>query len=111
MWELADNDPEKYKQGRSERPGKHPKLRISLKLLALAQNSNSVKENSNLSTCQDSRIAFSLRIALQIVNFFQPLVAGNVSYSGKYRFLKFKYLQMSTYKQTQFMEKHLSLGS
>ena len=43
-----------------------------------------------------SRFYNSLLLALLIVNFFEPLVAGNVNCSGKYRFLEFKYLQMIT---------------
>ena len=89
------NQKNTYKGGLRDLPNM-PKLRISLKPLALAQNSNNFKKKTDLNTCQDSTIAYYLVLALLMVNLFQPLVAGNVNCSGKYRFLDFKYLQMIT---------------
>ena len=81
-----------------------PKLWSSLKPLALAQNNNNNKNKIDLIICQDSEFACYLMLALLIVNLFQPLVAGNRNCPGKYRFLKFKYSQMITWKQAQSME-------
>ena len=56
-----------YKGGFRDLPNM-PKLWISLKPLAFAQNSNNIKKNPNLNTCQDSTIAYYLELALLIVN-------------------------------------------
>ena len=84
-----------FKGGLRDRPNM-PKRWISLKPLALAQNSSNIKKNPDLNTCEDSATSYYLVLALLQVNLFQPLVAGNVDCSEKYRFLEFKYLKMIT---------------
>ena len=105
IWEPADLTQKNTWRGGLRALPNMSKLWISLKPLALAQNSNKNKK-FDLSTCHDSGIAYYMMLALLIVNLFKLLLASNANCSGKKMFLKFKYSQMITWKQAQSLEKY-----